>query len=103
MPKICGNCHWQFISTMDRGISYTSCSFDMILRPSKNEKCYRWQEYVHGLSPEKRVDMATELKIWEESDEGQENIIKDSGNNHIAIIAAAIIGAVVGFVLGFLV
>ena len=103
MTKNCGNCHWQFISTMDRGIGYTTCSFDMILRPSKNDKCYRWQKYVHGPSPEDRVSMANELKEWEGSEEGHENIIKNSGNNHLAIIAAAIIGAVVGFVLGFLV
>jgi len=103
MPKNCGNCHWQFISTIDRGKGFTSCAFDMVLRSSKNEACYRWREYVHGPSPERRADMATELQAWEESDEGQEKIIKDSKNNHIAIIAAAIIGLVVGFVLGFLV
>jgi len=101
--KNCGNCHWQFISTIDRGKGYTSCAFDLVLRPSKNDKCFRWQEYALGPSPEKRVDMATELKAWEESDEGQANTTKDSVTNHMAIIAAAIIGIVIGFVLGLLV
>jgi hypothetical protein len=69
----------------------------------KMKRVFDGRNMLMALHQKKRVDMATELKAWEESDEGQKNIIKDSQNNHIAIIAAAIIGLIVGFVLGFLI
>jgi len=102
MTKNCGNCHWQFISTIDRGTGYTSCAFDMVLRPSKSDKCYRWQEYRYGPSPEDRVSMAIELQEWESSEE-KRGIVKHSEKTRNAIIVAAIIGIVIGFVLGVLV